>query len=506
MQQRFDELKTRLGEVSDLAKAAGLLGWDQRVMMPPAGGPARAEQNATLSRIIHERFTDPAVGKLIDELEQDAGSLDYDSDEASLIRVARRDYDKAVKVPGDLRVELSRAASLGYDAWHEARATSNFEHLRPHLQRNIELRLRYIECFAPYDDPYDVLLDDYEPGMKTAEVSAVFDAIKPELKALVADVAEHEPVDTSILSGSFPAAKQKEFARHVLDKLGFDPTAMRFDETPHPFASSIGINDIRLTGRYYDGRFGEGLFAACHEFGHGTYEHGVDPALERTPLARGCSMALHESQSRLWENLVARSRPFWRHFFPQLREQFPEAFDSTDEDALYRAVNAVVPSLIRVEADQVTYSLHIILRFELEREMIAGLDLRELPRIWNERMADYLGIDVPDDADGVLQDVHWGSGGFGYFPTYALGNVVSLQIWERVLADLPEVEDQFARGDFEPLMTWLRDHLYRHGRKFTPKETLERVTGSGLDPEPYIGYLRNKVADIYGTPAKTAVG
>jgi carboxypeptidase Taq len=506
MQQRLDELKSRLAEVSDLAKAAALLGWDQRVMMPPAGAGARAEQTATLSRIIHDRFTDPAIGELLDELEQNADSLDYDSDDASLIRVTRRDYDKAVKVPGDLRVEMSRAASLGYEAWHEARATSNFELLRPHLERNIDLRLRYIECFAPYDDPYDVLLDDYEPGMKTAEVSAVFDALKPELKALVADVAEREPVDTSILTGSFPAAEQKEFARRVLDKLGFDPTAMRFDETAHPFASSIGIDDIRLTGRYDDGHFGDGLFAACHEFGHGTYEHGVDEALERTPLARGASMSLHESQSRLWENLVARSRPFWRYFFPQLQEGFAGAFNTVDEDALYRAVNAVVPSLIRVEADQVTYSLHIILRFELEREMIAGLDLHELPRIWNERMADYLGIDVPDDAHGVLQDVHWGSGGFGYFPTYALGNVVSLQIWERVVADIPDVEDQFARGEFEPLMTWLRERLYRHGRKFTPKETLERVTGSGLDPAPYLRYLRSKVADIYGTPATAAVG
>jgi carboxypeptidase Taq len=343
-------------------------------------------------------------------------------------------------------------------------------------------------------------------SVRRAEVSAVFDALKPELKALVADVAEREPVDTSILTGSFPAAEQKEFARRVLDKLGFDPTAMRFDETAHPFASSIGIDDIRLTGRYDDGHFGDGLFAACHEFGHGTYEHGVDEALERTPLARGASMSLHESQSRLWENLVARSRPFWRYFFPQLQEGFAGAFNTVDEDALYRAVNAVVPSLIRVEADQVTYSLHIILRFELEREMIAGLDLHELPRIWNERMTDYLGIDVPDDAHGVIQDVHWGSGGFGYFPTYALGNVVSLQIWERVVEDIPDVEDQFARGEFEPLMTWLRERLYRHGRKFTPKETLERVTGSGLDPAPYLRYLRSKVADIYGTPATAAVG
>jgi carboxypeptidase Taq len=497
MTDQLNELKTRLAEITDLSKVAALVGWDQRVFMPPAGGAVRAEQNATLSRIIHDKFTDPEIGRLLDGLASYEQSQPYDSDDASLIRTARADYEKAVRVPGDLRVELSRAASLGYEAWHEARTTDSYELLRPHLERNIELRQRYVECFAPYDDPYDPLLDDYERGMKTAEVAAVFDELKPALKQIVADVAERDPVDTSFLNGSFPAQEQKDFALHVLDAFGFDRTAWRFDETLHPFASSMAIDDIRLTGRYDEAHFGDGLFAAMHEFGHGAYEHGVDRSLERTPLARGVSMALHESQSRLWENLVGRSAAFWRHFFPKLQEAFP-AFGGVDEQAFYRSVNAVTPSLIRVEADQVTYSLHIILRFELEREMIGGLDLRELPQRWNERMADYLGIDVPDDARGVLQDVHWGSGALGYFPTYALGNVVSLQIWERLAADLPDVEDQFARGEFEPLMTWLRDHLYRYGRKFTPSETLEKVTGGGLDAGPYVRYLRRLAAEIYG--------
>ena len=497
MEARLAELKHRLAEISDVGKALALLGWDQRVLMPPAGGAVRAEQLATLNRIIHERLTSPEMGRLLEELEPYGDGLPYDSDDASLIRVTRRDFEKAVRVPGDLRVEVARAASRGYDAWQEARTTSNFELLRPHLERNLELRLQYAECFAPYDDPYDPLLDDYEPGMKTVEVQRVFDVLKPELKAIVADVADREPVDSSALVGSFPADRQKQFALQVLERFGFDPTAWRFDETAHPFASNVGINDIRLTGRYDDGRF-EGLFAAMHEFGHGVYEHGVDEALERTPLARGTSMALHESQSRLWENLVGRSRAFWRYFFPHVQEIFPDAFGGVEEEAFYRAVNAVEPSLIRVQADQVTYSLHIILRFELEREMIAGLDLRELPRIWNERMRDYLGIDVPDDARGVLQDVHWGGGGLGYFPTYALGNVVSLQIWERLATELPDLDEQFARGEFGQLRGWLRENLYRHGRKFTPQETLEQLTGGGLDPAPYVRYLRRKVAEIYG--------
>ena len=503
MTEQLTELKNRLAEITDLGKVAALVGWDQRVFMPPAGGPVRAEQNATLSRIIHEKFTDPEIGRLLEALASYEESQPYESDDASLIRTARADYEKAVRVPGDLRVELSRAASLGYEAWHEARATNDYEKLRPHLERNVELRRRYVDCFAPYDDPYDPLLDDYERGMKTSEVAAVFDELKPALKEIVAEVAGRDPVDTSFLDGSFPAQEQKDFALRVLDSFGFDRTAWRFDETLHPFASSMGIDDIRLTGRYDEAHFGDGLFAAMHEFGHGAYEHGVDNALERTPLARGVSMALHESQSRLWENLVGRSAPFWHHFFPQLQEAFP-GFRNVDEQAFYRAVNAVTPSLIRVEADQVTYSLHIILRFELEREMIGGLDLRELPQIWNERMSDYLGIDVPDDAHGVLQDVHWGSGGLGYFPTYALGNVVSLQIWERLAADLPDIDEQLARGEFGNLMTWLREHLYRYGRKFTPQETLEKATGGGLDAGPYLRYLRRLAAEIHGVEPAAA--
>ncbi len=498
MEQRLAELRQRLAEVHDLSKAGSLLAWDQRVMMPPAGAAVRAEQLGTLTRIVHERFTDPDVGRLLDELQPYEESLPYDSNDASLIRVARRDYEKAVRVPGDLRVELARATAKGYAVWHEARAESNFERLRPELETIVELKRRYVDCFAPFDDPYDALLDDYEPGMLAAEVTEVFDVLKPELKAIVADVAERTPVDAAFLSGSFPAEAQRRFALRVLACFGFDPASWRFDDTAHPFASSLATTDIRLTSRYSEEHF-DGLFAAMHEWGHGVYEHGVDAALERTALARGVSMALHESQSRLWENLVGRSRPFWRHFFPQLQQAFPAQFGAVEEEAFYRAVNRVEPSLIRVEADQVTYSLHIILRYELEREIFGGgIELRELPEIWNARMHDYLGIDVPDDANGVLQDVHWSGGGFGYFPTYALGNVVSLQIWERLTPDLPGLDEQFERGEFEPLAEWLREHLYRHGRKFTPKEMLERVTGGGLDPEPYVRYLRHKVAEIYG--------
>jgi carboxypeptidase Taq len=284
----------------------------------------------------------------------------------------------------------------------------------------------------------------------------------------------------------------------VVTRFGYDPTAWRIDPTVHPFASGGGVNDIRITTRYMDDTL-EGLFATMHETGHGLYEHGVAPELERTPLARGTSLGLHESQSRMWENLVGRSLPFWRYFFPRLQEAFPGVLDSVEVEEFYRRVNTVRPSLIRVEADEATYNMHIILRFELEQDILNGIvTLEELPEAWGARMEQYLGVEVPDDRRGVLQDVHWASGSIGYFPTYALGNVVSAQIWERVVDDIPDLAAQFEQGEFDGLRAWLGERLYRHGRKFTPKETIERVCGGPLDPEPYLRYLREKLGGIYG--------
>jgi carboxypeptidase Taq len=297
------------------------------------------------------------------------------------------------------------------------------------------------------------------------------------------------------MSGPWPREAQERLNPQILERFGFEPDAYRIDATEHPFASSMGTQDIRLTTRYPEHQLG--LFATMHEAGHGLYEHGVDPALERTPLCRGASLALHESQSRMWENLVGRSRAFWGWFYPTLQETFPEPLNGVELDRFYRAINAVKPSLIRIEADEATYSLHIILRFELELELIEGrLAARDLPQAWNERMHEYLGVDVPDDRNGVLQDVHWSRGSFGYFPTYALGNVISVQIWERILADVPDLDDRIGQGDLGALSEWLREHLWRHGRKFTPQETLEHVAGSGLNPEPYLRYLESKLGEL----------
>jgi carboxypeptidase Taq len=485
----YDELRNRLAEISDLSGIGQLLFWDQQTKMPIAAAGSRAEHTATIGRLSHQLFVSDEIGRLLDELRGYEESLPEDSDEASLIRVARHDWDKARQVPPDLTAEMRRSASHALRAWAEARPKSDFEALKPHLERNLGLRRRYVECFEPGDEPYDILLDDYERGMKTAEVRTVFARLKEGLIELLHAV---EPGDTSPLDRPFPQEGQERFAMHVLDRFGYDPVSWRLDETAHPFMSSPGYKDIRLTTHYSESGL-HSVFAAMHEFGHGIYEYGVDAALARTPIGTGASMGLHESQSRMWENLVGRSRPFWSHFYPELQHAFPGTLDDVDEDAFFRAVNAVKPSLIRVDADEVTYSLHIILRFELEQELLAGtLPLDDLPEAWNARMKEYIGIDVPNDADGVLQDMHWASGHLGYFPTYALGNVISVQIWNAALEAIPDVPQQVAEGEFAPLREWLTENLYRHGRKFTPVEMLERITGNRIDPEPYLAYLRDK--------------
>jgi carboxypeptidase Taq len=428
---RFRELVSRLNEISDLGKAAALLGWDQQTKMPPKGAPMRAEQLATLGRISHEKFTSDEMGQLLDELVPFGESHDYDSFEASLVRVVRRDWAKARKVPSELRAEISRSSALALPVWVEARKNNDFDTFLPVLRKNLDLRKQYVELFLDdYDEPYDVLLDDFERDLKSVEVRELFDYVKEHQAPLVKEVAADGAAIDTPAARTFPLATQREFEVEVVKRFGFDESAWRIDKTVHPFASGTAINDIRLTTRYFEENL-DGLFATMHEFGHGLYEHQVDESLERTPLARGTSLGLHESQSRMWENLVGRSLPFWRHFLPRLQEVFPDALAGYDAEQWYREVNTVEPSLIRVEADEATYNLHIILRFELEQELLAGsFPLEQLPEEWNRRMWDYLGIEVPDDTRGVLQDTHWAGGAIGYFPTYALGNLISAQIWE----------------------------------------------------------------------------
>jgi carboxypeptidase Taq len=494
----FTTLKSRLAEISDLRKVASLLFWDQQVMMPRAAAPIRAEQLATIDRTAHESFVSDETGRLLDAVRSYEESLDPDSDDASLIRVTRKDYEKARRVPSDLRAEMTRAASHGFQTWQEAKAASDFARFLPALQRNVELKLRYIACFDPVDEPYDILLDDYERGMTTAEVREIFDELKTELVPLVRDIAERDdPSLADVLDGDFGVDAQRTLSHEVVERFGFREQTWRLDPTSHPFASGGGVDDIRITTFYHPTNL-DSLFATMHEYGHGLYEHQIDPALGRSPLGSGVSLGLHESQSRMWENLVGRSLPFWRGFYGRLQELFPAQLGAVDVERWYAAVNRVHPSLIRIHADEVTYNMHVILRFELEQDIVNGrIDLRELPEIWNRKMADYLGVEPGNDAEGVLQDVHWSGGAIGYFSTYSLGNVMSLQIWERVLDDLPDVYDAIERGEYGELREWLRVRLHRHGRKHLPKEMLERIVGGPIDAGPYLRYLKEK----HGAPA-----
>jgi carboxypeptidase Taq len=492
MSDALTELRERLAEIADLNAAGGLLGWDQQTMMPERAAPQRAEQLGTLGKILHERFTDAAIGRLLDAARPQAGSVDE-----ALVRVTRRDWEKARRVPTELAAELARAGALGHAAWVDARERADFAAFLPYLRRNVELKLRYVECFEGFEDPYDVLLDDYEEGMTSAEVEALFTELRAGLVPLIAAIAERtDAVDDAPLHGDFPVARQHELVRRVVAQLGWSPDGWRLDEAAHPFATSFGPGDVRLTTRYDPGYVGMALYGAIHELGHGLYEAQVDEALARTPLGEGVSLGVHESQSRLWENVVGRGRPFAGWLHGRLREVFPERFGAISEEDWFRAVNKVQPSLIRVEADEATYGLHIILRFELERAMIAGtVALEELPEAWNARMRQYLGVEVPDDAHGVLQDVHWSGGAFGYFPSYALGCLIAAQLWEALEADAGSQDDALSVGETAAIRMWLAEHVHVHGRRLDTEPLVEAATGRGIDPEPFLRHVTTYVRD-----------
>jgi carboxypeptidase Taq len=501
-QDAMSKLRERLGEVADLHSAARLLGWDEQVGMPPGGVEARASQLGTLDRIAHEKLVDDEVGKLLEEL-ADQVDIDGEDDDASLVRVAQRRYRKARQVPADLKFEIAYAASTGQHVWEKARAADDLAAALPALERNIDLARRYADCFGG-GDPYDHLLDDYEEGMPAGEVATLFDALKRDLAALARELADRDGDGIEPLPGPFDLDRQRAFVRELLDHVGFDDQRWRMDEVAHPFLSAIAPTDLRLTTRYLPDTL-DGALAALHEFGHGLYSGGVSLTLARTMLATSPSMGMDESQSRLWENVVGRSRPFARFMTPVLQRHFPEQLGEVDPDRVYRGFNVVSPTLIRVSADEVTYSLHVILRFEIERELISGeLDVADLAERWNGLVADYLGAEVTSNALGALQDVHWWVGAIGYFPTYALGNVISLQVWERVREALPDVDDQIAAGEFTPLREWLRTHIYSHGAKFTSRQMIERLTGGGLQAEPLLHYLRGKFGELYGLEAASA--
>jgi carboxypeptidase Taq len=486
-------LKERLTRITDLDRIARLLMWDQQTMMPAAGAGHRADHMATVRLLAHELLVDDATGRLLEEVRPLEESLDPDSDDGALIRLVRRDYEKAVRVPGELRAEMARAAAEARPVWVKAKAESDYALFRPALERAVELRLRYIDCFDDVAEPYDVLLDDFEPETTTAQVRETFDELKPELVRLIAELGG-EQADDGFLSAGFPVEGQVALANEVVDLFGMRPDTWRLDPTEHPFASGTGVDDVRLTTSY-DPHTLKSLFSTMHEYGHGLYSHQAPRHLGRLPTGGPASLGIHESQSRLWENLVGRSLPFWRFFYPRAQGTFPEQLGDVDLERFFPAINRVRPSLIRIRADEVTYGMHVILRFELEQDIVnRRVDLAELPEAWNAKMGEYLGVEVPDDAQGVLQDTHWASGLIGYFPTYLLGTVMSVQIWEKAVEDVAELEELVERGEFGALREWLGEHVHAHGRKFPPQETLRRAVGATIDPKPYLAYLRAKYA------------
>ena len=496
---KYNQLKEILAEIADLNAVGSLLGWDQQTYMPRGGTEVRGYQMATIGKIAHQKFTSEEVGKLLDELQPVVAEMDPDSDEARLVKVTRRLYDKDVKVPTEWVVEFAQVTAAAHQAWGEARAENNFPKFQPLLEKIVDLRRRYAEIFAPYDHVYDPLLDDFEPGLKTADAKAIFGALRPQQVELIKAIKERPQVDNSFLHQAFDEQKQWAFGVEVISKFGFDWNRGRQDKSLHPFTTGFGLDDVRITTRVSPNYLNMALFGTMHETGHALYDLGGDHKYERTPLSHGASLAIHESQSRMWENLVGRSLPFWEYFYPRLQEFFPGQLRNVSLEKFYKGINRVEPSLIRVEADEATYNLHIMLRLEIEIALMEGtLAVKDLPDAWNDRVQDYLGLKPPDNSRGVLQDIHWSGGMIGYFSTYALGNLISAQLWERINQEIPNLPEQIRQGKFDALLSWLRQNIHQYGAKFEPQELVQRVTGSKIDPAPYMRYLREKFGKVYG--------
>jgi len=499
MSEKLTKIKELLAEVADVNAAAALLGWDQQTYMPSGGGESRGNQLATLSKISHEKFTSDEIGSLLGDLEREFAGADPDSDEVRLLKVTRHHYNQATKVPSSFVAEFAIITSKAFEAWVEAKEKSDFSIFKPHLEKIVALNKRYVSFFPPSDHPYDILLDQFERGMKTADVQAIFDALRPQQVELLQAIAAKPQVDDSFLKLKYDEQKQWDFGVRVISGFGYDWGHGRLDKSAHPFTTEFGMDDVRITTRFEPDNPTSSLFSTMHEAGHALYELGCNPAYARSPLAGGASLAVHESQSRMWENLVGRSLPFWEHFYPEYQKQFSNELGNVDLKMFYKAINKVEPSLIRVNADEATYNMHIMLRLELEIAMIEGkVEVKDLPEIWNAKMKEYLGIVPPNDAKGVLQDIHWSGGSLGYFSTYALGNLISVQLWEKINADIPDLASQFRRGAFGELLTWLREKVHGHGSKYEPQELVQRATGSKIDPAPYVRYLKQKYGEIYG--------
>lgn len=495
----FQSLKTRLRAVSDLEHAASLLHWDQATYMPPGGAEARGRQIALLSKLAHEQFTAPEVGTLLDQAERETSGFPFESDEASLVRVTRRYWELDVRRPSSLVAEVREHAAKSYQAWIQARPANDFESVRPLLEKNLELSRRVADCYPGYDHIADPLIAFHDYGMKASTIRDLFDELRRRLVPLVQAITSRPPADNSCLHRTSRLEDQTAFGVEVIRRYGYDFERGRQDMTRHPFMTKFSLGDVRITTRWLPDDLTDMLFSTLHECGHALYEQGIDRAYEGTPLASGTSSGVHESQSRLWENLVGRSRGFWEFFYPRMQELFAEQLGGVSLDTFYRAVNRVERSLIRTDSDEVTYNLHVMLRFQLELDLLEGkVSVKDLARTWRERYERDLGLPVPDDRNGVLQDVHWFSGMIGgAFQGYTLGNILSAQFFDTAVAAKPAIPGEIRRGEFGTLHGWLRENIYRHGSKFTPSELVRRATGSDLTVEPYLDYLWRKFQPLY---------
>jgi len=496
---KFLELKTRLTEIDDIQAAAALLYWDQATYMPPAGAAARGRQLATLRQLAHEKLIDGAIAHLLEDLETYTADLPDTSDEASLLRLTRRTYEQAAKVPSAFMAAFSQHRAQCYQVWAKARATNEFSFVQPYLEKTLEMSRELANFFPGYEHIADPLIDSSDYGMKAKLLRAIFADLREQLVPIVQTITAQTPINSDCLYRGYPEAEQIAFSLQVLEQMGYDFRRGRQDKTLHPFMTNFSVDDVRITTRVYEHDLSQGLFSTIHEMGHAFYELGSPPEFEGTPLAGGISSGVHESQSRLWENLVGRSRPFWHYFYPQLQALFPTQLGDVSVETFYRAINQVARSLIRTDADEVTYNLHVMIRFDLELELLEGsLTVRDLPEAWNERYRSDLGVVPSSDSEGVLQDVHWYTGRIGgMFQGYTLGNLMSAQFFETALAANPDIPAQIEQGNFMPLRAWLTEQIYQHGRKFTADEQLQRVTGKPLSAAPLITYIRQKYGELY---------
>ncbi|MBI5210833.1 MAG: carboxypeptidase M32 [Elusimicrobia bacterium] len=496
----YDRLMALSKEAALLGTCSSLLHWDKETYMPPGGAEHRADQLAYLSGLIHDKMVDPSVAGLLARCEGSRLAQDPLSVEAVNIRETRRAYDKEVKLPKRLVEELARTCSLSQQAWVEARRDSDFKKFRPWLEKVMKLNREKAECYGYARSPYDALIDDYEPYETSGNIAKVLDGLQRELVPLIQRLAAApKRPDVSILTRRYPVEAQRELGRRAAEAIGFDLDRGRIDTVVHPFCSGMGPGDTRITTRYNERFINESFFGIMHETGHALYDQGLPKERFGTPMGSAVSLGIHESQSRLWENFVGRGRPFWTHFYPVAAKSFPEALGDVELDAFLHAINAVEPSHIRVEADEATYNLHIVLRFEIEAALLSGkLAVKDVPEAWNKRFKELLGIKVPDDRRGCLQDVHWSFGHIGYFATYTLGNLYAAQFYARAKKDVPGLEASFARGDFRPLLGWLRKNIHGHGARYRAGELVEKVTGKPLGHHDLIAHLKAKFEPLYG--------